>query len=162
MRIVLVILAFSLGGGGCSPATATIEQSSRSPLLRSDELTNVVTLSHDRDRIRRHTVETKLARALVRRRMRATPAYSVLTPEQLRDRITTSDALRGAGYDGIVLMRFVGDAEMEADAYSLRSRRMVWATRGRADASSTDSVIERMTAIVSSELEQERVIARDD
>jgi len=162
MRLVLVILAFSLGGG-CSPATATIEQSWRSPQLRNDELTNVVTLVPDRHVARRRTIEAKLAHALNRRRMRATPAYTVLTPEQLRDRITSSDALRGAGFDGIVLLRFVGPTEIEADAYSLPARRVVWATRSRSlDPVSAESLIDHVTDVVSHELDRERVIARAD
>lgn len=161
MRFVLVILAFSLGGGGCSPAAATIDQSWRSPQLRSHALTNVVTLAPDRYGVRRRTVEAKLARALTRRRMRATPAYTVLTPDQLRDQITTSDALRGAGFDGIVLMRFVGQTEIEADAYSLPQRRVVWATRSRSlDPISADSLLDHVTDVVSHELDRERVIAR--
>ena len=162
MRLVLVILAFSLGGG-CSPATATIEQSWRSHQLRTPELTNVVTLVPDHHDARRRKVEAKLAHALTRRRMRATPAYRVLTPDQLSDQITTSDALRSAGFDGIVVMRFVGRTEIETDAYSLPARRVVWATRSRSlDPVSAESLIDHVTDVVSHELDRERVIARSD
>lgn len=149
------VLALALAAG-CAGNTASIEDTWRSPNARYGELTNVVTLSMSRNVTISRSWEDQLAAQLRKRGVRATPAYAVLTEQDLSDRNRALAALRAAGYDGVVTMKLIGkdtqlqyvptldaywgywgDAwggeaipetivRIEVNAYSLHGNRLVW------------------------------------
>lgn len=169
MQGAKVIVVSAMSSLGSTSATAMIEQTWSAPELRTRELTQVVTRFSGNGLAITRSVEEKLAQALVRRGMAAMPAYAVLTGKEQRDHITSADALRRAGCDGIITMRVLGRAEklawsepiarIEADAYSLRARRIVWAARAKSsDPRNLQQLIDDVTDVVGAALVNQDVI----
>jgi len=99
-----LMFALVLAAVGCT--SASIEASWRSPT--APHLSNVVTLSPAPDGAVRRSTEDKLAQELSLRGVRAVPAYTVLTDQDLNNRETMMAKLRAGGFDSIVSMRLVG------------------------------------------------------
>jgi hypothetical protein len=155
--LVIVILI----AAGCSHA-APLESSWLATNVRYGELTNVVTLLMTPNEPLVRTAEDQMAAHLRRHGVRATPAYAVLTKEDLADRDRATAALRSTGYDGIVVMRLVGpptQVRIEVSAYSLNGDRLVWSALSRSsDPAELGQLVEDVTRVVSSELDQARII----
>jgi hypothetical protein len=151
--IAITIAAITLGACGGS---TTIEQSWTAPNARAERLHKVVTLFISEDGATRRAAEDKLALDLMQKGVQATPAYALLSDQELQDLNAAKQKLAQLGYDGVVTMRLVdkehelqympGDFDaywglawyepgyaytetivrMETNAYSLRSNRLVW------------------------------------
>jgi hypothetical protein len=105
---LLLGIAVALGLAACGGSSTTIEQSWKPPNLAPSRLRNVVTVYISRDGVIRRVVEDAMAQNLARRSVRAVPAYSVLTDDDLKDRDRAKAKLAASGYDGVVALRLVG------------------------------------------------------
>jgi hypothetical protein len=185
IRRLLAITAFVLTTAGCATTTASIEQVWRAPGHHASELTSVVTLFPSRDPDVRRRGEDKLARQLSTHGMYAVPSYRVLTEADLQDRDRGADALRRAGFDGVVAMRIV-DAQqwfeyypsydvywgaawgslvprtivrVQINAYALQGKILVWSALSRSvDPDSVGTLIDDVTQLASEQLHQQQVI----
>jgi hypothetical protein len=178
-------LACALLVGGCALNSASIEQQWRAPEVQASKLTNVVAMVPARDGALRRNSEDILAAQLQSRGMRAVPAYRVLSPDAYGDKDRATAAMKLAGFDGVIAMRFVGaehrvDYEpgywtfwggrwdtvlpetivrIEINAYSLDDDRLVWSAMSKStDADSVEDLIRDVTSVAARELEKERVI----
>lgn len=104
---LLPCLAVALGFAACGGST-TIEQSWKAPNVAPSNLHNVVAVYISRDETMRRTVEDSMAQRLGQLGVRAVPAYSVLSDEDLKDRDRAKAKLVAGGYDGAVALRLVG------------------------------------------------------
>jgi hypothetical protein len=170
---------------GCATNSASIEQQWRAPEAQASKLTNVVAMVPARDGALRRSSEDILAAQLQNRGMRAVPAYMLLSPDDYGDKQRAAEAMRAAGFDGVVAMRFVGaehrvDYEpgywtfwgdswdtvmpetivrIEINAYSLADDRLVWSAMSKStDPDSVRALIRDVTIVAARELEKERVI----
>jgi hypothetical protein len=96
-------LAFMIAVVGCT--SASIESSWRAP--STPTLTNVVTMSPVSDPGLRRSAEDKLAQQLSQHGVRATPAYQVVSDQDLGDHTRVAQTLASRGFDGVVSRRFV-------------------------------------------------------
>lgn len=103
----LLGIAVALGLAACAGST-TIEQSWRAPNLAPSNLRNVVTVYISHDETMRRTVEDSMTQRLAHLGVRAVPAYSVLSDDDLKDRDRAKAKLVAGGYDGVVALRLVG------------------------------------------------------
>jgi len=104
---LLLCIAVALGFTACAGST-TIEQSWKAPNLPPSNLRNVVTVCISHDATMRRTVEDSMAHRLAHLGVRAVPAYSVLSDDDLKDRERAKAKLAAGGYDGVVALRLVG------------------------------------------------------
>lgn len=104
---LLLCIAVALEFTACAGST-TIEQSWKAPNLAPSNLRNVVTVYISRDATMRRTVEDSMAQRLTHLGVRAVPAYSVLSDDDLKDRDRAKAKLAAGGYDGVVALRLVG------------------------------------------------------
>jgi len=104
---LLLGIAVAMGFAACGGST-TIEQSWKAPNLAPSNLRNVVTVYISRDETIRRTVEDSMAQKLAHLGVRAIPAYSVLSDDELKDRDRAKAKLVAGGYDGVVALRLVG------------------------------------------------------
>lgn len=104
---LLLCIAVALEFTACAGST-TIEQSWKAPNLAPSNLRNVVTVYISRDATMRRTVEDSMAQRLAHLGVRAIPAYSVLSDDDLKDRDRAKAKLAAGGYDGVVALRLVG------------------------------------------------------
>jgi len=105
---LLPCIAVVLGFAACGGST-TIEQSWKAPNLAPSNLHNVVTVYMSRDETMRRTVEDSMTQRLAHLGVRAVPAYSVLSDDDLKDRDRAKAKLVAGGYDGVVALRLVGN-----------------------------------------------------
>jgi hypothetical protein len=98
------LLALLLALASCASSTS-IEESWRAPDAEPGELQNVVTLFVSDDVALRRSAEDELARQLSFHRVRAVPAYAILSDEDLQDPMRALTKLRTAGFQGIIAMR---------------------------------------------------------
>jgi hypothetical protein len=84
-----------------------MEQTWKAPNLVPNNLHNVVTVYISRDGAMRRTVEDSMAQKLRGEGVRATPAYSILNNDALKDRERAKARLQAAGYDGVVAIKLV-------------------------------------------------------
>lgn len=115
LRVGLAIgIAVGLGAAACGGST-TMEQTWKAPNLVPNNLHNVVTVYINRDGSMRRTVEDSMAQKLAAEGVRATPGYSVLTNDDLKDRDRVKAKLLAQGYDGVVSLRLVSkETQVEA------------------------------------------------
>jgi hypothetical protein len=108
-RVATLLLwtAVALGFAACAGST-TIEQSWKAPDLPPSNLHNVVTVYISRDVTVRRAVEDSMAQKLAPLGVRAVPAYSILSDDELKDRERAKAKLAAGGYDGVVALRLVG------------------------------------------------------
>ncbi len=185
LQHLLLCVVVAIAAASCGGSTASIEQSWRAPNARMGELTNVVTLLMSRNVTLSRTAEDRLAMHLRQHGVRATPAYTILSGEDLADRGRALAALRAAGYDGVVTMRLVdketqleyvptldyywgdpwGDVvpttvvRIEVNAYSLNGNRLVWSGISKStDPDSLTQLVNDVTQVVSRELDKEGLI----
>ena len=104
---LLPCIAVALGFAACGGST-TIEQSWKAPNLAPSNLHNVVAVYISRDETMRRTVEDSMAQRLGQLGVRAVPAYSILSDDDLKDRDRAKAKLVAGGYDGAVALRLVG------------------------------------------------------
>lgn len=175
--------ALVLAAVGCT--SASIDSSWRSPT--APVLSNVVTLSPAPDGVRRRSVEDKLAQQLSQHGVRAIPAYSVLTDQDLGTQHAMITKLRAAGFDGVVTMRLVGANQkltyypafddywggawgggevvpttvvrVEVNAYSLSSGQLVWSAMSKSvDPSTSAEVVGDVSKVVAERMGKDHVI----
>jgi len=104
---LLLSIAVALGFAACAGST-TIEQSWKAPNLAPSNLRNVVTVYISRDGTMRRRVEDSMTQRLAHMGVRAVPAYSILSDDDLKDRDRAKAKLVAGGYDGVVALRLVG------------------------------------------------------
>ena len=169
---------------GCATSSASIEQEWHAHDAQA-ALTHVVALVPARDGALRRTGEEQLATQLNRRGIHAVPAYMLLAPSDYGDKRRAAEAMRAAGFDGVVAMRFVGaehrvDYEpgyytfwggtwdtvmpetiirIEINAYTLDSDRLVWSAMSKSvDPDSIDDMMKDVTAVAARELQNDHII----
>jgi hypothetical protein len=103
----LLWIAVALEFAACAGST-TIEQSWKAPNLPPSNLHNVVTVYISRDVTVRRAVEDSMAQKLAPLGVRAVPAYSILSDDEIKDRERAKAKLAAGGYDGVVALRLVG------------------------------------------------------
>lgn len=178
-----LILAGALAAG-C--ATVRIEQSWRTPNARGS-LTNVVALVPPQNGMLSRSAEDELARDLNAHGIRATPGYAVLSGDLRGNNSIALDAIRKAGFDGIVTMRIVGartkilmyptyvvywgatwgtpaattTVRIEINAYALPENRLVWSAISKAtNPDSVHELIDNVAKVAANELAKTGVVAR--
>ena len=172
----------------CSTTSASLETVWRAPETQTQHLTNVVTFMPSSDGARRRVTEDKLARRLVERGMRATPAYAVISDADMRDRDRAVSALREAGFDGLVGVRLVDTHQaleyptfdinwgmdwqpyeeppsvsttihMQINAYGLDHRELLWSAVSRSiEPADLDIIVDDLANVASKELAKEHLI----
>lgn len=104
MRSWSVALVLSLAVvAACAPATRLTAVWS-APEAPKTKFTKVLVAAQTPDETRRRAIET----ALVKRIDNATPSYQLFSSEDARDRDRARAAIGKAGFDGAVVVRFVG------------------------------------------------------
>lgn len=184
---IAAFAAFVAGGTSCSTTSTSIEQSWRAPNVRPGVLHTVVTIVPSSNESVRRGAEDKLARKLVAMGVYAVPGYSVLRPSDLLDRDSVARAVSGAGFDGVVAMRFV-DAEqtldfdsfydpfwgaaweapipdtivrIEIDAYSVQRGGLVWTGLSKSvNVGDVSDLIDEVTDVVAHELVKQRLLSK--
>ena len=74
----------------------------------SARLTKIVTIAVTRNYVTRHLAEADMAQQLIKRGIKATPAYAVLNDGDLRNVFNAKKKLAKAGFDGAVIVRPLG------------------------------------------------------
>lgn len=105
---VLPLALVGLALAACAGPQTSVELAWTAPNAQSMQLHRVVTLFVSRDVALRRPAEDQLARELAMRGVEATPAYQLLTRDDLRNLNAAKAKLRAQGYDGVVTMRMVG------------------------------------------------------
>jgi len=105
VSFLLAVIASVLAA--CAGPSTTIEQSWRAPDARVDKLRNAVALYLSPDSTMRRNVEDAMVTKLARAGIRATPSYSVLTDDELRQREAAKAKLVASGFDGVIAIRLV-------------------------------------------------------
>jgi len=107
LRVGLAIgVALGLGVAACAGST-TMEQTWKSPTLVPNNLHNVVVVYISSDGTMRRTAEDSMVQKLAGEGVRATPAYAILSNEELKDHNLTKAKLLAGGYDGVLALRLV-------------------------------------------------------
>lgn len=104
LRLALVGLVLA----ACAGPQTSVELAWTAPNAQDMPLHRVVTLFVSRDVALRRPAEDEMARQLAMRGVEATPAYQLLTRDDLSTLNAAKAKLRAQGYDGIVTMRIVG------------------------------------------------------
>jgi hypothetical protein len=104
LRLALVGLALV----ACAGPHTSVELAWTAPDAQSAQLHRVVTLFVSRDVALRRPAEDEMARQLAMRGVAATPAYQLLTRDDLSSLNSAKAKLKAQGYDGVVTMRMVG------------------------------------------------------
>src|SRR5215510_7431881 len=104
---LLLSIAVALGFAACAGST-TIEQSWKAPNVGPSNLRKVATVYISRDGTMRRRVEDSMTQRLAHMGVRAVPAYSILSDDDLKDRDRAKAKLVAGGYDGVVALRLVG------------------------------------------------------
>jgi hypothetical protein len=115
-RPLAIAVVSALALASCSTSTASIERVWQAPAARVGQLTRVVTMFPSPEGALRFSAEDMMAARLVQHGMMATPAYSVLTRDDLQSRERAAAKLRAEGFDGVVAMRVV-DATQTLEYY---------------------------------------------
>jgi hypothetical protein len=189
-RVATLVLGIAIASGfvACGGST-TIEESWREPTQAPSNLRNVVTVYSSRDATTRRAVEDSMARRLAGIGVRAVPAYSVLSDDDLVDRDRVKAKLLAGGYDGVVALRLVGkdtklvatpatfngywgaawpgsyvDTEtivrVETNVFSLADNKLVWSALSKTvDPTTLHSTIDDVTKVVAKALENQRIVA---
>src|SRR5881628_3797686 len=101
--LYVLFLAVALGVVACGGST-TMEQTWKSPTMVPNNLHNVVAVYISKDPSMRRTVEDSMVQRLTKEGVHATPAYSILSSDELQDQDRAKAKLLAAGYDGVVAM----------------------------------------------------------
>lgn len=172
----------------CATNSASIEQTWKAPDARPGELTSVVTMFVSKDGAMRRSAEDQMAAALQAKGVRAIPSYALLGGGMV-DRETAIAKMRGANIDGVVTMRIVSKGQrlqavpdgfvgyygmawdsvdlvpetvvqVETNAYSLRTNKMVWGALSKSvDPASVSKMIDDVTQVVTRELGKEGLLS---
>jgi hypothetical protein len=186
---MLSVVATAWIAAACAGPQTTIEQQWRTSNPNVGELRNVVTMCIVDDGTMKRSCEDKLAQKLARTGVRATPMYSILSSDEMKDRAAAKLKLVAAGYDGVIAMRLVSrDQELqyvpgtfdyywgmtydpgylysetvvriETSAYSLASNQLMWSALSKTvDPDSVREGLDQVTDLAASQLQKERVIA---
>jgi len=187
VRGLMVGLALVLGVA-CSSNNTSIEQSWTPHTQRTTQLRQVVTMFGARDGVLRRTMEDRMAQRLAQIGVRAAPAYQVLADDDRSDRKSAIAKLRAAGYDGVIVMRIIGEpanapesfdaflelswpygdgdlgtivtvVRMEATAYSLLDNQLVWSALTKTiEPDDLKDLIDEVTRVVTRDLERRAVV----
>jgi hypothetical protein len=107
ISLTKLLAAAGVSLAACYPAT-TVEQTWTSPTAMGQQpMTRVVTVLFSENETARRAGEDQLARDLLARGVRASPAYAVLTDKELPDSEAVKQKLLSMGFDGIVMMRLI-------------------------------------------------------
>ncbi|HVK89665.1 MAG TPA: hypothetical protein VM513_36335 [Kofleriaceae bacterium] len=185
-RLGLVALCVLVAS--CASRSTSIERTWTSRDAQLGELDAVATMFVTDDVRVRHTSEERMAAALLRSGIYAVPSYRILGDAPL-GREETRARLRAARLDGVVSMRVVSQGEerhvrtrssfgyrglpwtttsveakpvtqVETVAYSERENRVIWASLSKAiDPESVVSMVERVTQIVTREMNKDGIIS---
>lgn len=108
MRPGLLASALALGAAAwaCGPATHLTAVWS-APQIAPIRFKKVLVAAQSREPVRRRAIED----ALVRRIANATASHTLLTEDEARDPKAAKARIAGAGFDGAVVVRFVGSTQ---------------------------------------------------
>jgi len=106
-RRLLAALPLLVGLGACGSATQTEQVWMPNRVTPEPPLQNVVALFQSDNVTVRRAGEDRLARELAEQGVRATPAYTILTDQEVGDIELVRSTLAAKGYDGIVTMKLV-------------------------------------------------------
>lgn len=104
MKLSVLVMVVLLACG----SSTSIEQSWRPPGGGAPALHKVVTVLLWRDEGIRRSAEDELAARLRHGGVDAVPSYSVLGPDEVKDPQLARQRLIALGFDGAIVMRFVG------------------------------------------------------
>src|SRR5262249_24054826 len=107
LRLALIGLALA----ACAGPRTSVEIAWTAPNAPEMPLHRVVTLFVSRDVALRRPAEDEMARQLEMRGVEATPAYQLLSRDDLSTLNAAKAKLRAQGYDGVVTMRMVGSEQ---------------------------------------------------
>jgi hypothetical protein len=184
LAAVLLVLAYA---GGCAGPTTSYEQVWRGPPAQVSSIQNIAALYESQDGAMRRTVEDAMVYKLSQRGVRAVPAYTVLQGEAINNHDKAKQTLLDAGFDGVVVIRFIGTetypgdmvystwgpgwpmayedyvfaypvVRVETSLYSLHTDQLVWSARSKTvDADDTNEVIDEVTSLAAATLQRQGV-----
>lgn len=185
-RLSLVAVCFLVAS--CAAKSTSIERTWMARDAQVGELRAVATMFVTGDVRLRHTLEDRMAAALLRSGIYAVPSYRILGDGPVA-REEALAQLRAARLDGVVSMRVVAQGEerrirssgsfgyrglpwmttdivekpvteVETLAYSMRTNRVIWASVSKTiDPTSVVSMVENITQIVTREMDKEGIIS---
>lgn len=121
ISLTKLLAAAGVSLAACYPAT-TVEQTWTSPTAMAQQpMTRVVTVFFSDNETARRSAEDQLARDLLAKGVRASPAYAVLAEKENADSEAVRAKLMSMGFDGIIMMRIVDrheDVEYSPSTFS--------------------------------------------
>ena len=107
MRLLFLLAALTLAAVACGATSTSLVTEWGRPM----NVQRVVVLYDAHDGAMRRTVEDMMTRKLSQRGIRAITSYAVLAPDEINDLARAKTALTEKGFDGVLVMRFVGKDE---------------------------------------------------
>jgi len=108
VRSAVCLVAFLGIAVACGPST-TLTAAWKAPNAKGVRFQKILVAAVDKDQTRRRNMEA----FLVKRLQNATPSYEILTDEETRDAAKAKARIVAAGFDGAVVIRFVGSQDRQ-------------------------------------------------